>query len=150
MTILQNFKAHLSTCYYMKDLGLQKYFLGIEVVCNNQGIYLCQRKYALDILSDASFLGAKPLGAKPLGNKITNLAGLKVLYCQILILIDALWVALTITRPDLSYFVQVLSHFVHQPRQDHWNAAFRVLRYIKTTPGQDLFLRANSDIQLQA
>lgn len=46
----------------MKDLGLLKYFLRIEVARTRQGIYLCQWKYALDIRSDVSFLGTKPLG----------------------------------------------------------------------------------------
>lgn len=44
----------------MKDLGPLKYFLGIEVSRNNQGIDLCQRKYALDILTDADMLASKP------------------------------------------------------------------------------------------
>lgn len=46
---------------YMKDLGLVKYSLGITVARNKQGVDLCQRKYMLDILSNAGFLGAKPL-----------------------------------------------------------------------------------------
>ena len=37
----------------MKDLGALKYFLGVEVARNPEGIFLCQRKYVLDILSEA-------------------------------------------------------------------------------------------------
>lgn len=54
---LHKFKSHLNTCFYMKDLGPLKYFLGIEVARNSQGMYLCQLKYPLDILTDASLLG---------------------------------------------------------------------------------------------
>lgn len=39
-----------------------KYFLGIEVAQKKQGIFLCQWKYALDILSNVGFLRAKPIG----------------------------------------------------------------------------------------
>jgi len=54
------FKTYLSECFHMKDLGTLKYFLGIEVARNLEGIFLCQRKYALDILSEVGLLGAKP------------------------------------------------------------------------------------------
>ena len=58
---IANFKKHLSTCFHMKDLGALKYFLGIEVACGLEGMFLCQRKYALNIISEARLLGAKPM-----------------------------------------------------------------------------------------
>ena len=54
------FKTYLHTCFYMKDLGSLKYFLGVEVACSPTGIFLCQRKYALDIISETGLLGSKP------------------------------------------------------------------------------------------
>ena len=47
---IQVFKEYLSSCFHMKDLGHLKYFLGIEVARSSTGIYLCQRKYVLDII----------------------------------------------------------------------------------------------------
>lgn len=41
------------------------------------------------------------------------------------------------TRPDITYVVNVLlSQFVADPRQTYMDVVFRVLRYLKTTPGQ--------------
>ena len=34
----------------MSDLGMMKYFLGIEVIQNEVGIFICQRKYAREVL----------------------------------------------------------------------------------------------------
>ncbi|KAL8154978.1 hypothetical protein AgCh_000370 [Apium graveolens] len=44
---------------------------------------------------------------------------------------------LTVTRPDLSYPVQVLSQFLAHPRHDHLNVACKIVRYLKGTVGQD-------------
>jgi len=35
----------------IKDLDGLKYFLGIEVLCSNKGIFISQRKYIMDLLA---------------------------------------------------------------------------------------------------
>ncbi|GJZ52331.1 putative reverse transcriptase, RNA-dependent DNA polymerase, LTR copia-type gag-polypeptide [Tanacetum coccineum] len=40
------------------------------------------------------------------------------------------------TRPDITYAVNILSQFVSDPCQNHFEAANRVLRYLKGMPGQ--------------
>lgn len=46
---------------------------------------------------------------------------------------------LAFTRPGLAYAVHVLAQFMHQPRQEHWDAALRVVHYLKSCTGQVLF-----------
>jgi len=38
---------------------------------------------------------------------------------------------MTITRPDLSYAVEVVNQFMQTPRKPHLDAVRRILRYIK-------------------
>lgn len=47
--------------FKMKDLGLLKYFLGIEVAKSKHGILISQRKYVLDLLKKTGMLGCKPV-----------------------------------------------------------------------------------------
>ncbi|XP_074306386.1 putative mitochondrial protein AtMg00240 [Silene latifolia] len=57
-------------------------------------------------------------------------------------------VYLTITRPDLLYAVHVLSQFVQSPRKDHWEAAIRVVKYLKGDPGKGIVMRKDAKLQL--
>lgn len=57
---------------------------------------------------------------------------------------------LTLTRPNLAYSVQTLSQFMGAPRQPHLDAAHCVLRYIKQTLDQGIFLPANTSMHLRA
>ena len=45
-------KSHMLKHFIIKDLGELKYFLGIEFSRSKRGIFMSQRKYALDILQD--------------------------------------------------------------------------------------------------
>ena len=57
---------------------------------------------------------------------------------------------LTITRPDISFDVQVLSQFMDKPRDTHLEAANRVLRYIKASPTQGFFFPITFSLQMKA
>ena len=56
---------------------------------------------------------------------------------------------LTITRPNLAYSVHKLSQFMSKPRKPHLDAAFKVLQYIKSYPGQGILLSSRSDFHLK-
>ena len=53
-------KASLHAAFTIKDLGLACYFLAIEIACSSTGTFLNQRKYIMDILTDAGLTTAKP------------------------------------------------------------------------------------------
>ena len=42
------------------------------------------------------------------------------------------------TRPDISYAVSVVSQFMHLPGEEHMEAVYRILRYLKGAPRRGL------------
>lgn len=130
--VIAKFKQYLSDCFHMKDLGNLKYFLGVEVARGKDGLFLFQRKYTLDIISEARLLGAKPI-ATPMeqNHKLTHSHGEDSFDPEKYRRLVGRLIYLTITRPELCYVVHVLAQFVGSPKNDHWEAALRVLRYLK-------------------
>ena len=125
-------KKNLFQEFEMKDLGLLKYFLGIEVLRSKKGIFINQRKYVLDLLAEIGMLDCKPAdtpmvqnhglqikeGGKPTDRgRYQRLVG-KLIY-------------LSHTRPDIAYAVGVVSQFMHAPQEEHWEAVLRIIRYLK-------------------
>ena len=58
---IADIKKFLHNQFHLKDLGHLKYFLGIEISASRKGIFISQRKYALEIIKDAGLLGAAPI-----------------------------------------------------------------------------------------
>ncbi|XP_057981296.1 uncharacterized mitochondrial protein AtMg00810-like [Malania oleifera] len=150
MDEIDQLKRSLDDQFKIKDLGKLKYFLGIEVARTARGIHLHQCKHALDILKDSGTVGSTPARI-PLDQNIRmskeegELLPEPALYRR---LIGRL-LYLTITRPELAYSVQMLSQFMKNPRVPHLQAAHKVLRFIKGSPGQGLFYLVDSEIHLR-
>ena len=146
---IDRIKALLDAEFKIKNLGKLKYFLGIEVAHSTTGISICQRKYCLDLLKDTGLMASKPVttpldpsiklhqdNSKPFEDilRYRRLVG-KLLY-------------LTTTRPDIAFVTQQLSQFLQAPTTVHYEAACRVVKYLKGSPGRGLVFRRDSNLQL--
>ncbi|RVX18952.1 Retrovirus-related Pol polyprotein from transposon RE1 [Vitis vinifera] len=54
------------------------------------------------------------------------------------------------TWPDIAYSVSVISQFMHDPREPHLQAAYRVLHYLKGNPGKGILFKKNNTLALEA
>ena len=54
------------------------------------------------------------------------------------------------TRPDTAYAVSVVSQFMHDPREVHMEALFKVLKYLKSSPGQGIHFKRGGSLILEA
>lgn len=149
--LISLFKSYLSRCFHMKDLGVLRYFLEIEVSRGKEGMYLCQKKYVLDIIEECGLLGSKPAPtpmeqnhnlARNKSDFLTKPATYRRLVGRL--------VYLAVTRPEISYAVHTLAQFLQHPRLNHWDAALRLVLYLKGAPGQGVFLSADSDLHITA
>ena len=60
---ISSLRSFLHGQFHTKDLGMLRYFLGVEVMRSKHRIFLSQRTYVLDLLSETGKLGAKPCGS---------------------------------------------------------------------------------------
>jgi len=130
---------------FMKDLGKLHYFLGIEVIQSPKGIWLLQRQYTLNKLSEYEMTGCKPI-LMPLEQNVKlsvdegDLVEDTTMYRHI---VGSL-IYMTIIRPDLNYAVGVVSQFMQTPRKPHLDAMRCILKYIKHTLQCGIFYVAKS------
>jgi hypothetical protein len=139
--------------FVVKDLGKLHFFLGIEVHHKHSGLILTQRKYAMDLLQRANMLKCTP-AATPM----TVLDKLSIHEGALLSGDDATRYRsivgglqyLTLTRPDISFAVNKVCQFLHAPRDPHWTAVKRILRFVKLTVGHGLSIPSTPDTLLSA
>lgn len=150
-SFLNQFMTELSKKNSLKQLGFSHYFLGIELIPIKTGLFLSQHGYIRDLLHKFNMTGAKttttplcmttPLkledGSAPADSKMFRS------------IIGALQY-ITLTRPDLSFAVNKLSQFMHQPTELHVQQLKRVLRYLKFTINHGLKLTKPIHPKLQA
>jgi hypothetical protein len=135
---ISQLKKNLCKIFEVKDLGQLRYFLGIEIARSPKGIFLSQHKYVLDLLHETSMLGCHPTSS-PIdqNHKICAQYGDPVDKERYKRPVGRL-IYLCHTRPDVTYAVNIVSRYMHDPRSGHLDAIYRILRYLKICLGKGL------------
>ncbi|KAJ0890765.1 putative RNA-directed DNA polymerase [Helianthus annuus] len=149
---IDKIKSLLSNNFKIKDLGVLKYFLGLEVVYDKFGLCLNQRKYCLELLAEFGYLGCKPVNTpielSHIVNKLTDSDKTELVDVTNYQKLIGKLIYLSLTRPDISYAVQYLSQFMHKPLTVHLRIALRLLRYLKLSPGKGLVFKKSDSFDL--
>ena len=149
--MIHDLQASLHQTFQMKDLGPLHYFLGLEVHQSPTGIVLNQHKYTVDLIDLAGLTDSAPVDTPielnvKLSKEEGDLLPDPTAYRQ---LVGSL-IYLTITRPDISFAVNLMSQFMTAPRHLHMAAVRRIIRYLIRTPTRGLFFPSNNPLSLTA
>jgi len=115
----------------MLELGLLLYFLGLEVHQSEDGIFISQKKYVVNLVKNVNMLNCKPMptpmnvNEKLMVDDGVNMVDVK----QFRSMVGGLNY-LSHTRPDITFSISVISRFMHSLTIHHLGSAKRILIYV--------------------
>jgi len=147
------FKQNLSKNFEITDLGEMKFILGIQIIRDrsNHLLYLNQSAYITQILARFGILDVEPVST-PLAVK-HGLSTSQSPFSEVelneylnfsrgihyLSLVGSLLYT-TQTRPDIQFSINLIAQFSGNPGIPHFEAAKRILHYLKDTQEFSLVL----------
>ncbi|KAK8634151.1 hypothetical protein V6N13_014980 [Hibiscus sabdariffa] len=153
---LQSFKAWLSSCFSMKDLGEAAYILGVKIYRDRSRriLGLSQSTYIDKVLKRFNMEASKK-GFLPMTHGIslskemcpsTSQERERMSQIPYASAIGSIMYAMICTRPDLSYALSMTSRYQANPGEGHWVAVKNILKYLRRT--KDVFLVYGGEEQL--
>ncbi|GJZ15222.1 ribonuclease H-like domain-containing protein [Tanacetum coccineum] len=138
--LLQQIITSLHKKFSMIDLGSPNYFMGIFVTRDSPGMFLSQRKYATEILERAHMVNCNPSRTPVDTESKLGDDGDPVSHPTLYQSLAGSLQYITFTRPNISYAVQQVCLYMHDPREPHFSALIQILRYVR---GYCVFLGNN-------
>ncbi|KAK8948569.1 hypothetical protein KSP39_PZI005174 [Platanthera zijinensis] len=140
-TMIKVFKSEMEGKYEMTDLGLLHFFLGFQITQTATGILISQEKYATDLLKRFRMKNCNPavLPMSPNDILCPSSDNEKPADSTSFRSLVGSLIYLTNTRPDIEFSVNSVSRFMNNPSKAHYEAAKRILRYVKGTKSYSLF-----------
>ncbi|UYV70680.1 K02A2.6-like, partial [Cordylochernes scorpioides] len=150
--IIQNTVKTLEKEFEIKNLGDPTQFIGIEISRNREGeLLLSQKSKIQELVERYNLQEAKPTFT-PMESGYPGISDVKLLpnNVQYQQLIGSLLYLSVVSRPDIAAPVCILSSRNQNPRNCDWNAAKRIVRYLKTTKELELRISNQKPPTLEA
>lgn len=142
-------RAELSIRFEMKDLGELSHFLGLEVKYVKDGIFLSQESYARKLVDRFGINTSKHCSTPLEPNiKIRRDEGKLLPDPRPYRALVGSLIYLTITRPDISFSVGLVSRYMQEPRKPQLETAKRILKYVNSTYDMGLLYKKGADFSL--
>ncbi|XP_031251791.1 secreted RxLR effector protein 161-like [Pistacia vera] len=119
---VEEFKSTMHKEFEMTDLGEMTCFLGMEIHLSQDDIFICQKKYANEILRKFGMEGCKSVGTPLVQNQ-------------------------RLCKEDEATLVDE-TKFMSKPCEEHLKAAKRVPRYIKGTTDHGILFKKFENFKL--
>ncbi|XP_022877008.1 uncharacterized protein LOC111395255 [Olea europaea var. sylvestris] len=130
--LIGSVKEELKKAFDITDFGKMQYFLGKEINQSQEGILVYQRRYAKEVLKKINMENCKPVSISLVQNsKLIKEDGGNKSDEKIYRSLVGCLLYLTITRLDITFAANILSRFRQEPSKLHFQAAKRILRYIR-------------------
>lgn len=112
-SLITEIKTYLDAVFTIKDLGLARYFLGMEIICGPSGTSLNQRKYILDLLDTVGLLGCKSVSTPlPQGTTLSSDGSVLLKDPESYRRLVGKLLYLNLTRPDIMLFNNLVNMFL--------------------------------------
>ena len=134
--VMQHLGDDLKSTFDVTDLGEPTKIVGIEITCRQDSVTISQPAYIDSILRKYGMQNANPISmpmdpnVKLEPNREQQESNHSNDYASLIESLQYLTIAM---RPDIAYAANRLAAYTANPSFDHYNAAKRILRYIKGT-----------------
>ena len=119
--LIENFKTVMKEEFEMTDMGLLRYFLGIEVEKNENIFFISQAKYVKEFLERFNMQDCKSeITPTVMGLKLRKEDSSNDFNPSLYKSIVGSLVYLTATRLDTMHVVSLISRFMERPKEAHW------------------------------
>nr|GEY90405.1 hypothetical protein [Tanacetum cinerariifolium] len=128
------FAHKMNSTFKISMMVQMSFFLGLQISQNPRGIFICQAKYALEILKKHGFDTSTPIDTsmserldldEDIGGKMVDPTHYRGMVGCLMYL--------TASRPDIVFTVCMCARYQAKPTEKHLHAIKRIFRYLKGT-----------------